>query len=171
MDTDIPDDLIEIRDPEIDAAEIMEQIRERVRKRREKLGVERRSFPTLGVAVCPDEPDDIPHDPNLYYHLRLANDTYAQVETEAVLAPSPATRVPVLGRLWRLIRAEAHNLILFYVNRVVTHQTAVNRQLVSVANHLTALGQEQQRTILLLQAEIETLRQCENEPSSEPDRA
>lgn len=156
---EIPDNLFEIHDPEIDPHQIMEQIRERIRRRREELGYEKRTFPTFGAAAYPGEPDDIPYDPDLHHHLRLANEMYAQVEVGAVLAPSPATRIPVLGRLWQLVRSEAHNLVLFYVNRAIAHQTDVNRHLVSVLNRLTALSQEQQRTIMALQAEIEALHQ------------
>lgn len=159
MNVEVSDDLIEIHDPEIDLAQIMGQIRERIRRRREELGYEKRTFPTFGAAAYPGEPDDVPYDPNLYHHLRLANETYAQVATGAMLAPSPATRIPVLGRLWQLIRGEVHNLVLFYVNRAIAHQTDTNRHLVSVLNRLTALSQEQQRVILALQAEIKALRQ------------
>ncbi|HYN88130.1 MAG TPA: hypothetical protein VER55_06350 [Ardenticatenaceae bacterium] len=159
MSVEIPNDLIEIRDPEIDPGVIMEQIRERVRRRRDELGYEKRTFPTFGLTACPVEPDDVPFDPNLYHHLRLANTTYDQVEVAPILVPSPATRTPVVGRLWALVRWHFHTLILFYVNRAVRHQTGVNRHLISVLNQLTALTQEQQRTIVALQAEIETLRQ------------
>jgi hypothetical protein len=158
MDIEIPDDLIEIYDPEVDPAQIIERIRERVRKRREELGYEQRTFPTFGVTSYPGEPDDIPYDYDLYYHLRLANEAYIQVETDAVLAPSPATRIPIVGRLWQLVRGEVHNLVLFYVNRVIAHQTDVNRHLIGVLNCLTRLSQEQQRTIASLEAEIEALR-------------
>ena len=156
---EIPDSLIEIHDPEIDPAQIMEQIRDRIRRRREELGHEQRVFPAFGAAACPGEPDDVPYDPDLYYHLRLANEVYTRAETAATLTPSLATRMPVLGRLWRLIRGEAHNLVLFYVNRAIAHQTSVNRHLVSALNRLTALSQEQQRTIVALQEEIAALRQ------------
>lgn len=158
MDAQVPDDLIEIHDPEIDPVQIMEQIRDRIRQRRQESGYEQRTFPTFGATAYPGEPEDVPYDPDLYYHLRRANDVYADAETGSTLAPSPATRVPVLGRLWALVRGEMHNLVLFYVNRSVAHQTRVNRHLVSVLNRLAALSQEQQRTILALQAEIETLR-------------
>lgn len=160
MDANVPDDLIEIHDPEIDPAQILEQIRERIRHRREELGYDDRTFPTFGATVYPGEPEDIPHDADLYHHLRIVNASYAQVDTEPTLAPSPATRVPILGRLWKLVRGEVHNLVLFYVNRAIAHQTGVNRHLVSVLNRLAAANEEQRRTILALQKEIASLRQA-----------
>jgi len=163
MDVQVPNDLIEIDDPEIDPARIVECIRARIRARRAELGYEGHVFPSFGVTAYPGEPDDLPYDRDLYYHLQLANETYTQAETEAVLAPSPATGVPMLGRLWGLVRREMHNLVLFYVNRALAHQTDVNRHLVSVLNQLTALSEEQQRTILSLRDEVEALRRSKGE--------
>lgn len=154
----IPDTLIEINDPEIDPATIMREIRERVRERRDALGADDRVFPKFGVAAYPEEPSDASYDPNLYHYLRLANENYAQIETDLILADSPATQVPVLGKLWGLIRRQMHELVQFYVNRAVTHQVTMDRYLVSVLNRLTAQNQEQAREIEALRAELATLR-------------
>ena len=89
MNDSVPDDLLEINDPEIDAAALMAQIRERMRQRRIALGLDDRSFPSYDVTSCPPEPEDIAFDANLYHHLRLANELYAQGETEPALPPSP----------------------------------------------------------------------------------
>ncbi len=158
MNSEIPNDLIEINDSEINPSEIMEKIRRRIEQRRAKLGYEKKTFPSFGIADYPEEPEDLPGDPNLYHHLRLANKTYAQVKTESILAPSPMTNLPVIGNLWKLIREQAHHLVLFYVNRSIAHQTGVNRHLISVLNRLTAALQEQQRMIIALQAELDTFR-------------
>lgn len=161
--SDIPDGLIEIHDSEIDPDAILAQIRERVAARRAEAGYETRHFPTFGIAEAPEEPKGEGHDPNLYYYLRLANDGYARLDTAEVLAPSPATRVPVLGRVWGLIRSQVHQLVLFYVNRTVTQQVTVNRYLVSVINRLTAQSQSQQEAIAALQAEVAALRATRGE--------
>jgi hypothetical protein len=153
------DDLIEIQDPEIDASSILAQIRERIQARRAELGYDQRTFPTFGTAVYPGEPEDLPFDADLHHHLRLVNGSFARIETGADLAPSQATRLPVIGRLWKLVRGQLHSLVLFYVNRAVAHQTSVNRHLVSVLNRMEALNQEQQRTIIKLQKELAQLRQ------------
>lgn len=101
MNHEMSDDLIEIHDPEINAAEIMEQIRDRIRRRRKELGYEKRIFPSFGGTAYPGEPEDIPYDPNLYHHLRLANETFANVETGAQL---PATR-DAYSAFWTLVAA------------------------------------------------------------------
>ncbi|MBA3534311.1 MAG: hypothetical protein H0T73_20515 [Ardenticatenales bacterium] len=158
MSVEIADDLIAIRDPDIDPDAIMEQIRERVQQRRKEKGFDQRTFPSFGLAERPDAPSDRPYDTDLYYYLRLANDNFAQAETSVVLASSPATQLPIIGWLWSLVRREVHHLVIFYANRSVNHQVNVNRYLVSVLNRLTAVTQEQQQTIQELQQEIETLR-------------
>lgn len=149
-----PDDLIEIHDPELDPQAIMAEIRRRIQKRRLEAGYDARTFPAFGSAlVCPEPPEGMPYSPDLYHHLRQANALYSEVETGPILAPSPATRVPVLGRIWKLIRQQAHSLVLFYVNRSVGHQVKVNRHLVSVLNQLTEENQALQRRIIALEAE------------------
>jgi hypothetical protein len=151
-------ELIEIRDPEIDAAQVMEQVRERVRQRRAELGQPRTDFPVFGAAELLARPDDSQIDANLYHYLELANKSYNQFETGANLQLSPATRIPILGRVWSLVRRQAHELVLFYVNRNIEHQVAVNQQMVSALNLLTTSLEEQQRQIWQLEKEIEELR-------------
>lgn len=154
---DLPeDDLIEIHDPEIDPAGIMQTIRARIQQRRVEMGYARHSFPTFGSAssAYPGEPEDLKYDPNLYHHLRAANAMFAQAETKSILADSPATRIPILGGIWKTIRQEAHNLVLFYINRAIAHQINVNRNFVAVLNQLTAISQQQQREIEELKAKI-----------------
>ena len=155
---DSDDDLIEILDPEIDAARVMEQVRERVWQRRAEMGRPRSDFPVFGAAAMPARPDESQVDANLYHYLSLANKSYNQFETGADVQLSPAARLPLLGRFWSLIRRQAHELVLFYVNRNIEHQVAVNHQMVSVLNLLTASLQEQQRLIHELKAEIAELR-------------
>jgi hypothetical protein len=158
MNDEVPGDLLEIEDPEVDVAVLMAEIRERIKRRRETLGIDDRVFPSYDVTACPEAPDDQPYDANLYHHLRLANELYANMDTEPALAPSPLTRVPFLGRLWQRLRPTFHELILLYVNRSIAQQVAVNRHLVSTLNQLTLLAQTQQRAIVALQTELQTLR-------------
>lgn len=106
----------------------------------------------------PVRPGDSQLDANLYHYLELANKSYNQFESGANLQLSPATRIPILGRIWSLVRRQAHELVLFYVNRNIEHQVAVNQQMVSALNLLTASLEEQQRQSRELEKEIEELR-------------
>ena len=153
-----PDNLIEIRDPEIDPEAIMAEIRERIQERRQELGYVTKQFSTYGGAHFPGRPDDVPYDPEFYDHLESANELYLQVPTEVDLQASPATRVPMLGPLWAMLRELAHGLVVYYVNRSASHQTGVNREVISVLNKMTAINLEQQRRIIRMQSEIDALR-------------
>ncbi len=150
--------MIEIRDPEIDPAQIMEQIRERIRRRREGLGYPRQEFPAFGAAAYPGEPEGEKFDVDLYYHLRKVNDLYYQIGVAASLMPSPVTQLPLLGRLWQRVRREAHNLVLFYLGKLARQQVAVNRHLVSTLNRMVVQLQEQQEELWAVREEIERLR-------------
>jgi hypothetical protein len=154
---EIPDDLIEIHDPEIDPDQIMAQIRERVRQRRNELGYSQQTFPPFGAAEYPGEPEGGDFDEELYYHLRKANELYYQLDVEPALSPSPTTQMPILGRLWRMIRQEAHNLVLFYVGKLARQILAVDRHTVSTLNRMAAQIQEQQRQLQALREQLDTL--------------
>jgi hypothetical protein len=153
---ELPDDWLEIDDPELDPAEIMEQIRSRIRHRREALGDPRDDFPTFGAAAYPGEPEG-DFDVDLYYHLRQANEAYPQVGVGSDLASSAMTRLPLIGRLWTRVRREAHNLVLFYLNKLAGQQAAVNRHLVSVLNRMAVHMEAQEMELKRLREEVDRL--------------
>ena len=157
------DTLIEIHDPEIDPALLIAEIRSRIQKRRAELGYIPQQFVTFGGTRFPGRPDDVPYDPDYYDHLEMANEFYPDVETDVDLRPSPATRIPIIGRFWSLVREQAHQLVLFYVNRALSHQMGVNREIVNVLNKEESIILRQQRTIFSLQNELYLLRQQLNE--------
>jgi hypothetical protein len=151
-------DLIEIHDPEIDSEAIMAEIRVRLEERHQALGYQQPLFSTFGGTLLPDRPDDIPYDPALFDHLELVNEQYTMVPSDSDIQPSPATRVPILGSLWAMVREQAHGLVLFYTNRTASHQTGVNREVIGILNGLTTLVMEQQRMINQLHQEVDTVR-------------
>lgn len=154
----ITNNLIEVNEMEVDRQRLMDRVRKRIERRRKDMGYDPVRFPSFGGVAYPGKPNGDQYDPDLYHHLMLANKTYTQVETNPLLDVSPATRIPVLGRLWSQFRIHAHNLVLFYVNRAIRHEVDVNRHLISVLNSLAIANQEQQDAIVKLEAEIEELR-------------
>ena len=143
---------IEIHDPEISSADLVGEVAERARHRRDEQGAVEIDFPPFGTAHPTPDVATAPDDPTrLHYFLRQL-DQLPPPETQPELAASPASRVPMLGRLWQLIRREAHNLVLFYVNRNVAHNAAANRHVANALNEMAALVQAQQ-------AEMERLRE------------
>jgi hypothetical protein len=70
-------------------------------------------------------------DAEVYDELYHANQTYDKLYVLPYLAP---TRVPLLGSLWRRVRAKVHGLVLFYVNRLGETQMRFNSHVVRVLN-------------------------------------
>jgi len=148
--------LIEIDDPEIDPEQIMVEIRRRMWVERKKRKYDQQNFPKFGQSDVFNRLADLELDSELYRYLDKANNAIGGVDTSAVLVDSPATRVPILGKIWRIIRANAHQLVLFYVNRTTRQQTTVNQEMLNTLNRLAILIQEQNETIEMLRAELET---------------
>lgn len=146
---------IVLHDDEVTAVSLMAEIETRLAARQEQSGDAPRRFPTFGYAAPQPEPPGGVHDfTTLHHHLRQLNQMPAP-DTAPLLVESPALRVPVLGRLWRQIRGQAHQLVLFYVNRLAARETAVTNHTISALNELTRLTQRQQAEIDALRAEIE----------------
>lgn len=154
----IPDDFLEVHGADIDQRKLMNRIGKRVAQRRDEIGSDPVQFPSYEGVPYPGAPEGVRYDPDLYHHLRLANKLYPEIETEPVLEPSPATRIPLFGQFWSLVRLHAHNLVLFYVNRAVRHEVEVHRHMVSVLNSLALANQDKQETINRLTAELEEFR-------------
>lgn len=146
---------IVIHDEQITSEELVREVERRVERRRAELGVVSLVFPTFGyVSSYPDVPLEKRVSPHLFYYLEQAN-RMPPPSVEPILAPSPATRAPVVGGLWQKIRAEMHNLVLFYVNKSVREQSRVNANLISTLNELARVIQDQQAEIDSLRAEIQ----------------
>ena len=94
-------------------------------------------------------------DATLRYHLEQAHATHDQVWVQLSVFPSTATQLPILGRLWRLIREQAHRLILYYLEMAISKQIGFNRHVVGIANRLAAAQEETAQ----LRQEIAELRQ------------
>lgn len=137
----------------------MREVEDRVARRRAELGPISVVFPSFGyVSTYPQVPIEKRVSPHLYYYLEQANSATPPT-VEPILAPSPATRTPVVGRLWASIRAEMHNLVLFYVNKSVRDQNRINTNLVSTLNEMARVIQDQQDEIDALRAEVSRLEQ------------
>ncbi len=142
-----------IHDEQITSDELVREVERRVAERRTRLGPVDLIFPTFGhVSTFPEPAPGSRINPQLYYYLKQANQSPAAA-VEPVLAPSPATQLPVVGRLWGRIRGQVHSLVLFYVNRAVRDQSRLNVELISVLNELTRVVQDQQVEIDALRAE------------------
>ena len=147
---------LKISDTEMTSAELEAEVERQVQQRRKTLGQVRPQFPTFGV-LSP-APEFKLNNPTLEHHLRQANQM-SPLPTTPVLATSPATRIPLLGNLWQLVRRQFHELILFYVNRAASHEIMVDNHIISTLNELTRVIQAQQEEIERLRDEIQAFEE------------
>lgn len=154
------DDIIEIRDSEIDTQEIMQRIRERVRKRAAQKKGEP-WLPDFGSEIADIDPSARAFTPKMYYTLRQAREQANRVWVDLLLTETAIQRIPFLGGLWRRMRREAHNLVLFYVNILASNQAAFNNHVVRILSEL--VGKQEQlldaeNALKQLREEIQALR-------------
>ena len=149
---------LEIHDPEITAVDLETVIEERLEMHRTQLPQVHITYPDFGqVALMPSLPESGHFSLYLYHHLRALNEL-PPPETLPDLAASPALRIPILGRLWQTIRREAHNMVLYYVNRSLQYVQSNHRETLGVLNELTRMVQLQQTEIDRLHDEVQAMK-------------
>ena len=153
---------IEIDDPQISSADLVQRVEERLKKRQEDRGPVDRHFPSFDPSAVSEVDSHEEHMAMLRYYLRQLEQREPP-DTTPTLAPSPATRLPVVGRLWQLLRREAHQLVLFYVNRNLAHQTRLNNEIAGALRELAALLKAQDEEIRRLRAELREAHGDEHE--------
>jgi len=140
---------IEVRDPAIDDQALTARLRDKIEARRGQ-GLWPEPLPDFSLSEPPAVADS-----TLQYHLEQANALHEQVWVGLSLAPSAATQVPILGRLWASVRRQAHQLVLYYLEQAISKQLAVNKHMVGALNRLAESHQE----ILALRQEVDRLQQ------------
>lgn len=150
----------EIRDPHIDMDVIMARIHENLAERRLV------AFDPAALAMFEVGAGTIIGDAALDYHLGQAHATYDKVWPDLSLAPSWATQLPVVGRLWRMVREQAHRLVLYYVDMAVSRQIGFNEHVVGSLDRLATL----QEKVAALQQEVTALKRQVAEMQAEQRR-
>ena len=121
-DTDDLNNIIEIRDPAIDAEAIMRRIREAIRQRRaqaEAQGVDYEAF----VEGLSRANVGARFDQSLYYDLRRMSVAYDKIGVGLSLTE---TRIPLVGALVQRVRRGLHQLVIYYVNMLAGQQARFN---------------------------------------------
>jgi len=117
------DEPIEINtEGEIDVEDIMRQIREHIARRQAQT-----------PSWVPPPPRNGHLGRELYDELYQANATFDKTYVSPYLTP---TYVPLVSGLWHRLRQAAHNLVIFYVNRLAAAQVGFNAHVVRVLNEL-----------------------------------
>lgn len=144
------DDWLLFVDEQVTVQELTERVRERLKEKQAEWGEPKITFPAFTALPLTYSADPA----NLYQQLEQMTNLLHQLDTFPILAPSPATRLPILGWLWSLIRTQAHQLVLFYLHRQAAHTVQFNQQLLTVLYELARLNVAQQEKISQLQQNV-----------------
>lgn len=98
--------------------------------------------------------------PAVYDQLEEAGAVMGSIYVKPFLTPP---HLPVIGGLWQRMRSAAHELVVFYVNRLAGAQAAFNREVVACLNALvedldTGGRANLQSEIVALREEVKSLR-------------
>jgi len=151
------EEIIEIRNPEINVAEIMEEIRRNIRRRHNEARGGKVTFPTFDAALSPAIEPTEELEKVLHHHLNQASLHYNRIGVASQLMPRP---VPLVGRLWTAFRREAHNLVIFYVNTLAARQITFNDHALRALNALAQMVRRGSRAeVARLEAELQALQE------------
>ena len=150
-DTDDLDGIIEIRDEQIDTAQIMQTIRANIQKRREAAQAQGIDFDTFVKGLYSGNQGHF--DPAVYFNLRRAASLYDRIAVRQYVSPRS---VPLVGGLIQRVRGALHDLVIYYVNMLASKQSMFNE---SVVYALTGLVENLEKDVARQQQEMVALRQ------------
>ena len=149
----VPDDQtdwFEIEASDLNIEEVMQEIRARLRARREQAKVRGLDFEAYADGLYPLPPDAV-LSRDLYEAARYVGLGYDKVHVEMALTE---TRLPLVGGLVQRVRSALHELVLFYVNRQASRQIHTNEQ---TARALVALVRDLEKEVRDLRARVASL--------------
>lgn len=149
-----PEDVIEIRDPEIDVEEIMNCIRERLAARQQQASAQGQDY--LRLVDAPTAAAAAPGLPELYGQLHQLRQSADSLRLSPVVTN---WRLPLVNGPVSRLKNMLHSLVLMYVNTLAGRQIAVNRMLSQVLQQLAAVRQADAARIEALEKEVAELRQ------------
>lgn len=150
-------DVVEIRDPEIDVQEVMERIQQRVRQRRED---------ALSRNLVYDRLTDSDASHNTAER-RLSSDFYYDLYQARQSADSIWVSLSVLGNerypkalnsAITRVRHALHQVVIYYVNMLAGRQVVFNRTATDAMAELAAANEKLSERLEALEKEVATLR-------------
>ena len=148
------DDIIEIREPEIDVEAIMAHIRANLATRDEEGQPVR--FPSFTMDPSHEREGNGPLSEELYYNLGQLNLNYDQIWVDSTLESRP---VPVIEPLIRRLKHEFHNLSVYYVNLLAGKQVSFNAHATRIFNQMVKELERKEAEVDALRQEVDALRQ------------
>ena len=151
------EDIIEIRDNQIDVQAVMQQIRANLQKRREAAAAQGVDFDAFVAGLNQDQQGHF--DAAVYYNLRRANALCDRITVSRYVSPRPT---PLIGGLIQRARGALHDLVIYYVNMLGSKQTLFNEAIVYMQNSLIeGLDKDAEQTrveLAALRTEVQQLR-------------
>ncbi len=121
---------VEAMSEEIDVEALMERIRQQVREKREE-AVEPQPEEVFGISSNQLSTLDEDLKEDLSW---LSQNPVVWVSLQ--LSEEPPKRIPLFTRLWKIVRRQAHELVIFYVNTLAVRQSKINARVAKVLSRL-----------------------------------
>ena len=147
--------VIEIRDPASNVEEIMNRIRERIRRRRAQANAQGLEYDSLVDARAPAVVVD-QSDADLDYDLRQL-----QANADAILVSLAMRdrRIPLLNSLFYRLEMLLHRLALKYVNQMAGRQVVFNTAAANVISVMAQRLEQSETRAQKLEQEVRALRE------------
>lgn len=149
------DDVIEIRDSEIDVEDIMARIRERIRNRRDQADAQGLDYDRLTKEHTSYNTDGT-LSTDFYYDLRQVRENADSIWVSLSVVERD---IPLVGSLVTRARRMVHSLVLYYVNMLAGKQVVFNRSAASALSELASHSEGTGARIQELESEVEALRE------------
>lgn len=150
-------DIIEIRDPNIDAEAIMRKIRANIRQRKQQAeakGIDYEAF----VEGLYTSDVTARFDHNLYYDIRRMSVGYDKVGVGLSVSERS---IPIIGGVIQRFRRSLHTLVIYYVNMLAGQQVRFNELVVRTTTSMVKTLEEgtPQSELEALREEVTALKQ------------
>lgn len=156
MPTDNSTPEFQIESDVLDTEAIMQEIRARLRARREEARARGLDWQAYADGLYPLPPEAV-LSRDLHEAVRHLSLEFDRVTVEMVLTE---TRLPLIGGLVQRVRGALHELVLFYVNRLAARQTRVNYQ---ASRAMTMLVRDLEAELRDLRARVDILESAKQE--------
>ena len=147
------DQVIEIRDPEINTEEIMARIRQRIRERRAQ--AEGRGLDYDRLVDDPGRAESGRLSPDLYYDLHQMRSTADSLWVSVQLFDS---HLPLVNSWYMRIKGKLHGIMVDYINRLAGRQVAFNRTTEHVLSGVVHAFEDNDARVEALEKQIAELR-------------
>lgn len=156
MPDDDPTAGFEIESESLDTEAIMQEIRARLRARRDLARAKNLDWEAYADGLYPVPPEAV-FSRDLHEAVRHLSLEYDKVNIEMALTE---TRLPLVGGLAQRLRGALHELVLYYVNRLAARQIRFNYQ---TSRAITLLVRDLEAQVRELRTRVELLESTKQE--------